>query len=53
MSCKKKRELQDYHGLKLCHECEEKFFEPLSKLNDEFEFGKDFFNDELKKKGDK
>lgn len=52
MDCKKFKKLQDHCGLKLCSKCEEKFFEPLFKLYEEQEFGRDLHNDEKLKKND-
>ena len=52
MSCKKQRNLMDFQGIKLCYECEEKFFEELIKLHESHEFGRDIVGDEIKKKKD-
>ena len=50
MSCKKKRLLQDFSGSKLCHECEEKFYDELLKQYDKDEFGRDIMRDDKNKK---
>lgn len=52
MSCKKKRILQDVDGLKLCHKCEEKFYDELFKKIEEIEFGKDIVRNNFLKKND-
>ena len=52
MDCKKWKRLQDHCGLKLCSICEEKFFEPLFKLYEDQEYGKDLVSDQEKKKED-
>jgi hypothetical protein len=52
MSCKKKKLLQDFSGLKLCHKCEEKFYDELFKEHDNHEFGRDVMRDDKNKKVD-
>ena len=52
MSCKKNAKLQDIDVLKLCHDCEEKFYDELFKKVQEEEFGKDIVNNERLKKRD-
>lgn len=49
-SCKKKKMLQNVSGLHLCYECEEEFFEPLHKINEQQEHGRDIVNDQKMKK---
>jgi hypothetical protein len=50
-SCKKEKDLEDFCGLKLCHKCEEEFFEPLSQMCCDNEYGKDIVNNEKRKQG--
>jgi hypothetical protein len=50
MSCKKKKKLQNFSGLKICEVCQEKFDDQLIKDLEDYEYGKDIINDEKFKK---
>ena len=52
MSCKERKLLQDFNGIKLCHKCEDLFYEDLIKKHEQEQFGKDIFNDQKKKQED-
>ena len=52
MSCKKKRVLQDFNGIKLCAECEQKFYDQLIEKYEKEEFGRNVQKDKAFKKND-
>lgn len=49
MSCKQRRLLHDYSGIKLCHKCADLLDEDLIKRHEQEEFGRDIVNDQKKK----
>lgn len=51
ISCKKQKPLIDFAGLKMCKECEDKYYDELIDKHEKDQYGKDLVNDEkLKKK---
>lgn len=51
-SCKKKKIIHDFSGLKICNDCEDLFYKELIDKYKEEEYGRDLLNDEKSKKSD-